>query len=178
MSSKILQIFSLTYIPVGISLWYGESHTTRFSLRKMRSHLGAKAGNERTAKGLPEVQKPILEHSAKEVGPALTEPTWLVRPNGRVFQSASCQDAFQLAACAAQVKVYSYRPSSLFGPALIPRGQIFHFIPCSDYRVSTGVLLGRVSTGGVCRTGEGLFIDPLSHWPCVRTDMGPTLFCV
>ena len=76
----------------------------------MWSHLGAKAGKQRTAKGMPEVQKPVLEHAPEEVGPAQTRPTRLV--------------------------------------------------PYGDYRVSTGVLLGRVSTGGVCRKGEGLVINP------------------
>jgi hypothetical protein len=127
MSSKIFALFSFTYIPFGVSSWYGENHTTWFSMRKMRSHLGAEAGKQRTAKGLPEVQKSVLEHAAKEVGPASTRPTPLV--------------------------------------------------PCSDYRVSTGVLLGRVSTGGVYRTGEGLFIDPpFSLALCPHKDMGPTLF--
>lgn len=87
-------------------------------MRKMRSHLGAKAGKQRRAKGLPEVQKPVLEHAPKEVaaGPARTEPAGLAQTNGCAFRLAFLMDAFQLAARAAQVMVYSYKPSFLLGP--------------------------------------------------------------
>jgi hypothetical protein len=65
MSSKFSQVFSLTYIPCGISLDY-EGNATRVSMRKMRTSMGPETGSGRGAEGLPEVQKPVLEHAEKE----------------------------------------------------------------------------------------------------------------
>ena len=66
MSSKILQVKPLTYIPVGISSEYGASYATGVSMREMPTHMGSASGNDGGAEGLPEVQESVLEHATEE----------------------------------------------------------------------------------------------------------------
>lgn len=66
MSSKISQIIPFTYIRFGVYFLYGASHVAGLSVRKMRAYLGSTPRKYRGAEGLPEVQKPLLEHTKKK----------------------------------------------------------------------------------------------------------------
>lgn len=72
MSSKFFLVIPLTYIPFGILSENGEDYASRFSVRTVRTSVGAKGRFGRT-EGLPEVQKPLLEYTAKENDQQVTQ---------------------------------------------------------------------------------------------------------
>jgi hypothetical protein len=49
---------------MGILSEHGKDYATGVSMRTVRASVGAETGFERGAEGMPEVQKPVLEHAA------------------------------------------------------------------------------------------------------------------
>lgn len=93
MSSKISQIIPFTYILCGVYLKHGEGHARGLSVRTVRAYLGSETGNCGRAEGLPQVQKPLLEHAAKgqKVGEMTSETRVLIEVGDISAIEIECQ---------------------------------------------------------------------------------------